>query len=190
MSRIDCFFSAPTPQFSLPAVCAETRKHSLNTWALAKTWAAILSGVWIMAAAGDAAAESGGAKASLNFRITIPAVLCVTPVSQPERIVISEAHIGQGYIDLDAATSIKLTNNTRDGFHMAARFDSQLLARVELRIADQRLFASAGFGSVRVTPGLVVDKTLPISYRLYLAPGVLPGDYHWPVALAFTLANA
>ena len=130
-----------------------------------------------------------GTQASLNIRIVIPAIIRVTPVTQPDYIAIGDQHIAQGYIDLDAGTSVKLTVNTRDGYLLSARYDSQLLSRVEIRVSSQNLTASTGFGSMRVA-GLIIEKLVPISYRLHLAPGVRAGEYRWPVALAFSLAAA
>ena len=155
---------------------------------------ALLAAVWTFPAlAGSTMATTGNsgalsASASLNFRIEIPAVMRVTPVTQQERLVISQRHIDQGYVDLDAGTSVKLTNNTRSGYQLTASYNPQLLSRVEVRVANQQLASSSGFGSMRVVSGMVVDKLVAIGYRLYLAPGVSAGEYRWPVALAFSLA--
>lgn len=152
----------------------------------------LVTAVWAFPAqAGSTTSTGGGAlssSASLNFRIEIPAVIRVTPVSQPERLVISQRHIDQGYIDLDAGTSVKLTNNTRSGYMLTASYNAQLLSSVEVRVANQQLASSSGFGSMRVISGMVVDKLVDIGYRLHLAPGVRAGEYRWPVALAFSLA--
>lgn len=131
---------------------------------------------------------TSSAQASLNFRIVVPAIICVTAVAQPEQLVIEDRHIEQGYIDLDAGTSVKLTVNTREGYQLSASYDSRLLSSAEVRISSQNLTASSGFGSMRVASGLLTDKLVPISYRLHLAPGARAGQYRWPVALAFSLA--
>ena len=141
---------------------------------------------------GFAESRTGGGspRAGLDFRIVIPAVIRVKAVTQPERIVIEDRHIDQGYIDLDAGTSVKLTVNTRDGYLLSASYDPQLLSGVEVRVSSQKLTASSGFGSMRVASGLMTDKLVPISYRFHLVPGTRAGDYRWPVALAFSLAFA
>ena len=129
-----------------------------------------------------------GTAASIDFRIIIPAIIRVTTVSQPDRIVIGDRDITQGYIDLDAGSSVRLTNNERSGYLLTANYDAQLLSKVEVQISGQNLTALSGTGSLHVASGLVIDKLVPISYRLHLAPGVRAGDYRWPVALAFSLA--
>ena len=137
-------------------------------------------------------AGTSSAQASLNFRINIPAIIRVRAVTQPDRIVIEERHIAQGYIDLDTAASVTLTTNSRNGYQLTASYDTQLLSKVEVRVTNQNsrqnLIASSGFGAMRVASGLITDQLVPIGYRLHLAPGVPAGDYRWPVALAFSLA--
>lgn len=138
----------------------------------------------------DSRTGTTGAKASIDFCIVIPAIIRVTPVTQPDHVVIDDRHIALGYIDLDAGTSVKLTSNNRSGYLLAASYDVQLLSKVEVRISSQHLTASSGHGSIRVASGLTTEKLVPIGYRLYLAPGVLAGAYRWPVALAFSLVAA
>ena len=138
----------------------------------------------------DSGVGSSGAQANIQFRIVIPAIIRVTPVTQPEHIVIEDRHVAQGYIDLDAGTSVRLTNNTRNGYMLTANYDAQLLSSVEVRVSNHNMTASSGVGSIRVVSGLAVDKLVPIGYRLNLAKGVQTGQYRWPVALAFSLAAA
>ena len=129
--------------------------------------------------AADSLTGATAAQSRLDFRIVIPAVIRVTPVVQPDHIVVENNHIEQGYIDLDGGTAVKLTSNSRSGFQLSASFDSQLLSRVEVRVSNQSLHASSGFGSMRVLSGLIVDKLVPISYRLHFLPGARAGQYRW-----------
>lgn len=166
---------------------------------LAVNWRQVLVSKWCLFFAGALAtlgchAESQLAasttRARLDFRITIPAIIRVTPLVQPERIVIEDRHIAQGYIDLDTGTAVKLTVNTRAGYVLSASYNSALLAGVELRISNQNLTISSGYGSMQVASGFMTDKIVPIAYRLHLASGVQAGEYRWPIALAFSLPAA
>lgn len=135
-----------------------------------------------------AASQTGAASgtAGLDFRIVIPAVVRATIIVQPDAILIEDRHISKGYIDLKGETSIRLTSNSRAGYVLAAAYDTQLLARIDVQVSSQNLVASSGFGTMRVTSGLATNKVVPISYRLYLLPGVQKGSYRWPVALSFS----
>ena len=164
--------------------------HSLTVLRRA---AVLLAGLAAVAVAPVSLAESrtdgSTASASLNFRIVVPAIIRVAAVKQPEVIVINATDIAQGYIDLDTGTSVKLTVNTRAGYQLAASYDANLLSGAEVRVSNQKLIATSGYGSMRMTSGLVNDKVVPIGYRLHLARGVQAGEYRWPVALAFSLAT-
>ena len=106
-------------------------------------------------------ASASGARASIEFRIVITAIIRVTAVTQPDRIVIEEQHIAQGYIDLVAGPSVKLTANSREGYLLTASYDSQLLSRVGVRVSSQNLTASSGLGSMRVASGLTIVSWFP-----------------------------
>lgn len=133
---------------------------------------------------------TSAAGARLDFRIKIPAIIRVTPVTHPERIVIEDRHVAQGYVDLDTGTTVRLTVNTRAGYLLSATYNSSLLASIEVMVSRQNLTISTGYGSMQVASGLITDKIVPISYRLHLASGVQAGEYRWPVALAFSLPSA
>ncbi len=172
------------------------RVVAAEPWRLAPLWwwSLLIVGLAMLVVSTTSHADSGtgntGAQASLNFRITIPAIIRVTPVVQPDHLIIEDRHIADGYIDLDAGTSVNITINSRGGYVLSARYDSKVLSRVEVRVASQNLTTSSGYGSMRVSSGLLTDKLVPIGYRMHLAPGVRAGDYGWPVALAFSLATA
>ncbi|MEO8385102.1 MAG: hypothetical protein ABI583_07670 [Betaproteobacteria bacterium] len=155
-------------------------------------WRWLLAGLLtlVVPTIGHAESKTGtnSNSASVNFRIVIPAIIRVSAVSQPEHILIENRHIAQGYVDLDASTLVKITINTRSGYLLGAQYDAHFLTKVEVQMSGQNLIASTGAGSMRVDSGIIIDKLVPISYRLHLAPGVRAGDYRWPVALAFSLA--
>ncbi len=169
-------------------VAAKSRRFATMWWWLFFVTLATL--IVPISSFAESRADTTGARASIDFRIVIPAMIRVTMVTQPDNILIEDRHIAQGYIDLDAGTSVKLTSNTRDGYLLAASYDSRMLSSVEVRVSSQNLMASMGFGSMRVASGLTIDKLIPISYRLHLLPEVRAGQYRWPVALAFSLAAA
>ena len=186
MSRAAGNFKKSTPHET--AVASECKTLAAMWWLLLVVFLATLA----MPTSSFAESRVGatGIRASIDFRVVIPAMIRVTMVTQPDHILIEDHHVAQGYIDLDAGTSVKLTNNTRDGYLLAASYDARMLSSLEVRVSSQNLTASMGFGSMRVASGLTIDKLVPISYRLHLMPGVRAGHYRWPVALAFSLAAA
>ena len=138
----------------------------------------------------DSGTGTNGASARVDFRIVIPAIIRVTTIQQPDNVVIEDRHIASGYIDIDAGTYVKLTNNTHNGYQLTARYDAQLFSSVEVRLSNQKLTASSGSGSMHVPSALAIEALVPISYRLHLAHGTRSGQYRWPVTLAFSLVVA
>ncbi len=184
------FISESRQRIPTIGTIAAEQKQAAAIW----HWLWLVAGLAILAmpthSYGESRMGTASANASLVFRIVVPAIIRVASITQPAQLVIEDHHIAQGFIDLDAGTSVKLTVNSRHGYQLTARHDPQLLSRVEVRVSSQSLNTSSGFGSMRVVSGLIIDQLVPISYRFHLAPGVQAGGYRWPVALAFSLAAA
>ena len=72
-------------------------------------WSCCAAGLLALAAPQMSHADNGvgatSASARIDFRIVIPAIIRVTAITQPDRVVIESRHITQGYIDLDAGTT-------------------------------------------------------------------------------------
>ena len=128
----------------------------------------------------------GVAKAQLDFKIVIPAIIKVKVLQQPTGLLIEQTHVDRGFIDLDATSAVLLTSNNRRGYTISANFDSELLAGGELKIGDQVLQLTGDLASMHVNSPILLDKSISISYRFYLKAGVHSGNYRWPVALVFS----
>ena len=125
------------------------------------------------------------AAAHLNFRIVIPAIVRVKALSQPVNIKIEQTHIDRGYIDLDAASSLQLTSNSRRGYMLSANFNAELLEKIEVKLPHKTLHANERSSNMHVESPILIDEVVGVSYRLYLKPHVQAGEYQWPVALTF-----
>ena len=147
--------------------------------------AAFAAAMAFMAVPALAASESGPreARGRIDFAIVIPVALRVVPVSEPRSLAIRAADVARGYVDVDAATALRVTSNNAAGFVAVIACDPALVTRVEARIAGQRIEAGAPGSSAHVEGGKMIDAPLGVDYRLFLAPGAAPGTYRWPVAL-------
>jgi hypothetical protein len=137
----------------------------------------------------EANTARGGSKAStnLNFRIVIPAIVRVKALAQALGVTITQDDVERGHLDLDAASQLMLTSNSRNGYVISANFDAEILEGVEIKLPNQTLHAnvSKGTKTMHVQSSILVDEVVGVDYRLYLKPDLKPGHYHWPVALAF-----
>jgi hypothetical protein len=132
----------------------------------------------------------GKAHASLDFRVVIPMVLRVSVVSQPMSIEIDERHLRQGYIELDAATLVRLTSNDPRGLNVSVEFDTRLVSRVVVRLLDNVIAAYGTGASGLIRMAARREQQVPVSYRLYLDSRATAGVHPWPVALVFSPGSA
>lgn len=135
----------------------------------------------------DSARDGSRASAFLNFRIVIPAIVRVKALTQLSGVTITQNDIDRGHLDLDVASTLMLTSNSRNGYIVSANFDSEILDSIEVKLPNKTLHAGASRDTktMHVNSSILVDKVVGVSYRLYLKSGLKAGHYHWPVALAF-----
>lgn len=172
------------PTSCLPPVSILSRDAAARQ--LARALLCAVCGVLSTASHADSATATSRAQAGLNFRIVIPPIVRVRPLVQPSEITIEPGHVAQGYVDLESASVVALTSNSREGYQVAARYDTSLLARLEVRVANQNIRVVSGYGSVRVRSPLLTNAEVAVGYRLYLNPEIAAGRYPWPVALTFS----
>ncbi|MGZ5104911.1 MAG: hypothetical protein ACXWHB_10720 [Usitatibacter sp.] len=125
------------------------------------------------------------AQASVDMRIVVPAFVRVEAQASPGVVPIGEADVARGYVDVDDATSLVLTSNSRSGFAMSVVFDERIVSRVAVRIAGLALEAASQGSALHVQAAQMVAKPLRVGYRLFLARGAVAGTYRWPVILTF-----
>jgi hypothetical protein len=129
-------------------------------------------------------------QATLDFRIVIPTVLKVKSLISPPSLVIEQADIDRGYMEINDASSLAIVTNSRQGFMLSAQIDSTLLETAEVRLmnhaSNHTLRVEGDLSSMLVKlPGHSHDA-VAISYRLYLSKQVRVGKYDWPVMLGFS----
>ena len=132
------------------------------------------------------ASGATSAAVHLNFRIVIPAIVRVKALSQMVSITIEQAHVDRGYIDLEAASSLQLTSNSRRGYTLSANFNSELLEKIDIKLPHKTFHANARSTNMHVESPILINEVVGVSYRLYLKSHVQAGEYQWPVALTFT----
>jgi hypothetical protein len=116
------------------------------------------------------------ARAQAHFQVVIPAFVRVKALQSPATLEITAGDVAQGFIDLDAATSVQVTSNGPGGYAASAVFDRDILSQVEVRMPHRG--------------GVAVDETVRIGYRLHLNRGLGAGTYRWPVTLVFGAHSA
>jgi len=146
--------------------------------------ASVLAAILAFAALPDADAEAArSASTELRVSATVLPFTTLNVRNRTQTILITEADISRGYVDVVAGSSIEVKSNSRDGYYLSFEcFDSSFR---QVRIDGLGMPATVGPG-----PGIVPmsmdarTATVELSYRFILAEGVRPGAYPWPLTVS------
>ncbi len=126
-------------------------------------------------------AHAGTGRLTVNATITPYATLTV--VSQAQAIVITDADIQQGYVDVNSASLFQIKNNSTMGYRLA--FENTGATFTEVRVEgpgiDSVLTNGTGFV---YQPYSRAPVSLPLSYRFMLSGNISPGIYAWPLVVS------
>jgi hypothetical protein len=143
----------------------------------------------VTSASAGSALGSTAARAALDFRIKIPAVVKAEARIDPVSLRLTVEDLRRGYVDLDGASSVVLTSNARTGFMLAVAFDANTVDAVELRMVGRAVRILASGDAVVMQSGALVSKAVVVSYRLYLAARAQAGEHRWPLAISYAPAG-
>lgn len=125
--------------------------------------------------------------ASLRSQISVtafvPAQAVAHVVDQLPEITITAADIARGYVDIPAASQLRVTSNNPAGY--IVDFFSRLPIFRSVRVSSTDGSADLGpdGGAIIERGRQGRDMPLKLSYRFNLGAQVEPGTYPWPLAL-------
>lgn len=138
-------------------------------------------------AASDAATGAGAMRASaaLDFAIDIPHVMQLKVLGQPAALQVTAEDIARGSVTVSGA-QLDLLVNERDGYVIRAQLANPIFTAARVLGLPGALVAGDGATTLRMASmvGRPRPAPTPVSYELQLAPGTVPGQYSWPVALS------
>lgn len=123
------------------------------------------------------------ARSQIAVTAFVPAQTVAQLAQHPSEITITDADVARGYVEVPAASQLRITSNNPAGY--VVDFFSRLPIFTSVRI-------SSADGSAELGPdgGTLVergrrgrDMPLSFSYRFNLAARVQAGTYAWPLAL-------
>jgi hypothetical protein len=123
------------------------------------------------------------ARSQIAVTAFVPAQTIGQLVRQHSEITITDADIARGYVEIPAASQLRVTSNNPAGY--VIDFFSRLAIFTSVRVS------SAGGGADLGPDGGTIiergrkgrDMPLDLSYRFNLAAQVQAGTYAWPLAL-------
>lgn len=150
-----------------------SHNHGLNTARIA-----------LIVAASVSAAGARDAHSDLSVSATVRAVANIERQSAPTDLEISGADLQRGFIDVVQPTRLTVRSNSPNGFALEVLTVAPLLSSMIIEGLNSDLSLGADGGTIvqRWQKPQLVD--LSLKFRFTLAPGLVAGDYPWPVRLA------
>jgi hypothetical protein len=107
-------------------------------------------------------------------------------LKQVSTLNVTPEDIARGYIDVPAATDLMAKTNDRNGFSLSfdARSNVFRKAQVTGLAGGLELGPEGGMAHQPFTGNRMLMR---LSYRFFLAPGVAPGSYPWPLQISSTV---
>jgi hypothetical protein len=150
-----------------------SHNHGLNTARIA-----------LIVAASVSAAGARDAHSDLSVSATVRAIANIERQSAPGDLEISSADLQRGFIDVVQPTRLTVRSNSPNGFTLEVLTVAPLLSSMIIEGLNSDLSLGADGGTIvqRWQKPQLVD--LSLKFRFTLAPGLVAGDYPWPVRLA------
>lgn len=101
---------------------------------------------------------------------------------QPAEIVVTEADIRRGYLDVHAGSLLEIKNNSRGGVNM--QFDIQGLPFREVRVSGLGREVAIGPAGGIITHQMTGTSVVALSYRFVFDQSSRAGTYAWPFSIS------
>lgn len=147
---------------------------------------AVLSAVAATVLIAPLSAVAGGSEVKMRVSATVLGKASLQVMSQPSMVVVTQADIARGYVDVAAPSQIAIESNSRSGYVLEFANDGDFMRQILVKgLASDVQLSPSGGTVVQPTSG-VTKTTLALGYRFVLAQSTQQGTYPWPVRLAVT----
>lgn len=123
---------------------------------------------------------------SVEVRASVLRIAQISAVRAPETIVLDQADVQRGYVELAQPVEIDVRTNDRLGVTLGFSIDHPSVRAATLLAADRAVALGEGpallFVARTVPPGLRVQTVL-LRARLELSPQAVPGLLPWPLSI-------
>ncbi len=127
-------------------------------------------------------AEAATVSTTIRVRAVVLAHADLIILKQPAELVVTDADVRRGYVELDGASVIELKNNTRAGCLLSVSARGLPFQETSIDIMGRTVVLGPDGGLVTLP---VMGRTIvALSYRFVLSKGTQPGTYAWPFSLS------
>ena len=134
------------------------------------------------------ATESPGAsKGRVTVMARVLAHASIKFLYQAPELVVTNADISRGYIEIPAASRIELKNNNPDGYMLVFEGTNgqvDLVKEIYVQGLGREIQIDANGGWIVLPNEGLVPITKELSYRFALSENAKPGSYMWPLTLS------
>jgi hypothetical protein len=153
--------------------------------------AALVAALSLASIAGAGKAYAGSASGpETSSKVNVSAVVrehtTMTILSQAPEMVVTNADIMRGYVDIPAATRIIVKSNNPAGYLLSFEVmgdPSSIVNSVNVIVGGREVRLSPG-GGWMPQPYVRGGATLDVHYRFVLVKDAQPGTYHWPLMVS------
>ena len=151
-----------------------------------KLVAAALIAALSLAPLAEAAAQSSTQALSTQIQVTatVLARASIHVLRQPTEIIVTDADIKRGFLDVSAGSLVEIRNNSRAGVNMT--FESQGLPFKETLVSGFGREVALGPNGGIITHQMTGTNIMALSYRFVFDENSQAGTYAWPLSLSVT----
>lgn len=145
--------------------------------------AAALIAALSLAPVNEAASSSSVAMSTkIQVTATVLARASMQVLRQPAEIIVTEADIKRGFLDVNAGSLVEIKNNSRAGVNLI--FDVHGLPFKEALVSGFGREVSLGLNGGIITHQITGTSIIAFSYRFILDENSRAGTYAWPLSLS------
>lgn len=123
-----------------------------------------------------------------QFQLTVSATVLkrasLKVVAQPSAVVITEADLERGYVEVASPAQLAIRNNSAEGYLLVFASDGDFLRQARVRGLGAEVQIGAGGGVVRQPGGSTGTRVLDLGFRFELSPTARAGVYAWPMQIS------
>jgi len=138
----------------------------------------------LLALAFSGAALAGSASALMSVSVQVQARTLLSVESQPPSLVLTEADLTRGYVEVPSVSRIRVRSNDPDGYLLAFDVTPAPFTAIEVTGLGPAARISANGGWLARPFAGTQPVASELTYRFLLAPDAQPGVYTWPVSLS------
>jgi hypothetical protein len=127
-------------------------------------------------------AEAGSRSTVVHVSAVVLARADLNIIKQPTALVLTDADVRRGYVEVDAASMFELKCNSRAGCLLSFAAHGLPFRETSINVMGRTVVLGPGGGLV--TLPIIGRTTVALSYRFVLSEGTQPGTYEWPFSLS------